>query len=153
MFAMFVSVNVVVPQTVHAQNIICTIFPFLNGVAFASGVCGDTQNQGQAAVSAGAGLVRLGLQLVFVGIIVVAIYIIIRAALKYIRSEGDDSKIQEAQKAIKSVFVGIAALFIGIIGIVIVLAFFNATVQQPGIDPTTGQPTDPSLVPLPIFQP
>ncbi len=120
--------NFVFAPQVHAQNLICTIFPFIQTLGFgAKTLCGDTI-QGGEAISAGAALVRLGLQLIFIGIIVVSIYIIIRAAIKYIRSEGDETKIQEAQKAIKSVFIGIAALFIGIIGIVIILAFFNASV-------------------------
>jgi hypothetical protein len=127
-FSLFAFNTVTTPQVTHAQNLVCTVFPFLTSVPFARGVCGNTATEGQSAVSEGVTLVRLALQLVFVGIIIVSIYIIIRAALKYIRSEGDDTKIQEAQKAIKSVFVGIAALFIGVIGIVIILAFFQADV-------------------------
>ncbi|MEP7103843.1 MAG: hypothetical protein ABI721_04000 [Candidatus Dojkabacteria bacterium] len=127
-FSLFSLNNILFAMPVHAQNLICTIFPFIQNLGFGAGtLCGD-QVDGSVAVGAGVSLVRLALQLIFIGIIVVSIYIIIRAAIKYIRSEGDDTKIQEAQKAIKSVFIGIAALFIGIIGIVIILAFFNASV-------------------------
>jgi DNA mismatch repair protein MutS len=35
-------------------------------------------------------------------------------------------QLQQASKAIKTVFIGIGALFVGIIGIVIIIAFFNA---------------------------
>lgn len=119
--------NFVFAPQVHAQNLICTIFPFIQNLGFGAGsLCGVVD--GEPAVTAAVSLVRLALQLIFIGIIIISIYIIIRAAVKYIRSEGDDTKIQEAQKAIKSVFIGIAALFIGIIGIVIILAFFNASV-------------------------
>ncbi|MEO6728961.1 MAG: hypothetical protein ABIM99_03500 [Candidatus Dojkabacteria bacterium] len=120
--------NLIFAPQVNAQetNLICNIFPFIKNLGFGAGsLCGDVN--GKPAVDAAVALVRLALQLVFVGIIVISIYIIIRAAVKYIRSEGDESKIQEAQKAIKSVFIGIAALFIGIIGIVIILAFFNVS--------------------------
>lgn len=130
----------VVPEKVSAQNLICNIFPFLqsfDGLGLST-ICG--QGTGTEAVNAGANFIRFGLQLVFVGIIIVAIYIIIKAAVKYIQSEGDDTKIQEAQKAIKSVFIGIASLFVGIIGIVIVLAFFSATgaVNENISNPGTG---------------
>lgn len=136
---------------VHAQNVICDdIFPFLKNVSFLSdSLCTGETTGAQSAVDTTAGLVQFGLSLVFVGIIVVSIYIIIKAALKYIRSEGDADKIQEAQKAIKSVFIGIAALFIGIIGIVIVIAFFNATggLNNDNVD----QPSDPGFgIDLPI---
>lgn len=132
-----------VTPAVHAQNLICDLLPFLksfSGLGLQA-ICGT--GDGNQAVTAGASLIRFGLQLIFVGIIIVAIYIIIKAAVKYIQSEGDETKIGEAQKAIKSVFVGIASLFVGIIGIVIVLAFFNASgaVDTSGVtqDPTGGQ--------------
>ena len=70
---------------------------------------------------------NLVISFVFIGIILIAVYIIIRAGVKYIQSQGDEGKIGEAQKAIKSVFIGIGLLFVGIVGIVLVLAFFNAT--------------------------
>lgn len=122
--------NLAFAPQVHAQseNLICTIFPFIKNLGFGAGSLCSDKVEGKPAVDAAVALVRLSLQLIFIGIIIISIYIIIRAAIKYIRSEGDDQKIQDASKAIKSVFIGIAALFIGIIGIVIILAFFNASV-------------------------
>src|SRR5690606_26169469 len=106
-------------------NLICRIFPFLaKAEAFnINAICGnvDSTEVGNSIQST----ITLITTLIFIVIILFAVFIIIKAAVKYIRSEGDDTKIQEAQKAIKSVFVGIAALFIGVIGIIIVLAFFN----------------------------
>jgi uncharacterized membrane protein YidH (DUF202 family) len=132
---MFTSVGLVSPVVTMAQtppaswgsSAVCDVFPFLaNLQSFGiSSLCGSGD-----ASEAGTGvrnLVQFFLSLIFIGIIIVSVFIVIKAALKYIQSEGDESKIQEAQKAIRSVFIGIAALFIGVIGIVIILAFFNAT--------------------------
>jgi uncharacterized membrane protein YidH (DUF202 family) len=116
------------PQDLDSSevNLICRIFPFLDNLGFVnSTLCGEGDGSETAATVAD--YVQLALSLIFVAIVIIAIYIIIKAAIKYIRSEGDEDKIQEAQKAIKSVFVGIAALFVGIIGLVLVLAFFQAT--------------------------
>lgn len=63
--------------------------------------------------------------LVFGFIILLAIYNAILAAIKYIRSQGDQAQIDEAQKAIKAIFMGIGALFVGILGIILVFVFFN----------------------------
>lgn len=124
--------------TTTGGSVICNIFPFLNGISFASSLCGSNlATAGQDAGKQVRNLVQFGLSLVFIAIIIFSVYIIIKAALKYIRSEGDESKIQEAQKAIKSVFIGIAALFIGVIGILIILAFFNAT--NTGVNDTPNQ--------------
>jgi uncharacterized membrane protein YidH (DUF202 family) len=120
------AMNIFVPMQLRAENFLCDIFPFLNSVGafgIADSICGtpdasDLTTAGQ--------LVRFALSLIFVAIIAISIYVIIRAALKYIRSEGDPGKVEEAQKAIKNVFIGIGALFVGIIGIVIILAFFQA---------------------------
>ena len=122
----FVS-GLVTPFQAHAENLICKVFPFISsiqsfGIAGLCGTLSTTETANQIS-----GYIKLALNLIFIGIIIIAIYIIIKAAIKYIRSEGDEGKIQESQKAIKSVFIGIAALFVGIIGIIIVLAFFNAT--------------------------
>jgi amino acid transporter len=65
--------------------------------------------------------------LIFIGIIIISVFIIIQAGVKYIQSQGEEGKIAESQKSIKSVFVGIAILFVGIIGLVLVLAFFGGT--------------------------
>lgn len=114
--------------SVKADSVLCSVFPFLISIDSLSGVCtGGGQEVAEESANQVKNLIQLGLSLVFVGIIVISIYIIIKAAVKYIRSEGDESKIQEAQKAIKSVFLGVGALFVGIIGIIIVLAFFQAT--------------------------
>ncbi len=123
----FMVSGVVYPLKVHADNLICTVFPFIKSIGSfgINGLCGGlSQTETASQIS---NYVKLGLNLIFIGIIIISIYIIIKAALKYIRSEGDETKIQESQKAIKSVFIGIAALFVGVIGIIIVLAFFNAT--------------------------
>jgi uncharacterized membrane protein len=126
-------------SSVSAQNgtsVLCTIFPFLEGIAFAGNLCGGDSGASNA-VGLGITLVQTALSLVFVGIISVAVYTIIRAALKYIRAEGDDSKVEEAQKSIKRVFIGIGALLVGIIGLAIIISLFGATGglnTQSGID-------------------
>jgi uncharacterized membrane protein YidH (DUF202 family) len=113
--------------TLNAQtNLICTIFPFINTVqAFGiNSLCGNLDaNQTSTTIRSTFNLI---VSLIFVAIIIFSIYVIIKAAIKYIRSEGDPAKIEEAQKAIKSVFIGIAALFVGLIGIIIIIAFFGA---------------------------
>jgi hypothetical protein len=115
---------------VHAQNLVCKIFPFIGSITFwnINSLCGGGDSQGaltKAKSFVSDAVTTVG-SLIFIGIIVVAVYIIIKAAVKYIRSEGDETKIGEAQKAIKNVFLGIAALFVGIIGIVLIIAIFNA---------------------------
>lgn len=131
-FVGLASLTVSMPQTVSAQTSVCTVFPFLETIGLfgiGSSLCGttDASDTGAKAATAAANMIQLVLQLIFIGIIVVAVYVIIKSALKYIRSEGEEAKVQEAQKAIKTVFVGVAALFIGILGIVLVLAFFQAS--------------------------
>lgn len=100
---------------------VCT---FIAPICNALGI--NTDNPGQVATTTVRGWINLGITLLFIGIILIAVFIIVQAAIKYIQSQGDEGKIAEAQKAIKSVFIGIALLFVGIIGIVLVLAFFNA---------------------------
>jgi len=70
---------------------------------------------------------RLLLFLVFVGIILLSVVIILQNGIKYIQSQGDAKKIEDAQKAIKTVFVGIGILFVGTAGLVLVLLLFNAS--------------------------
>ncbi|MDQ6986089.1 MAG: hypothetical protein Q9M91_05780 [Candidatus Dojkabacteria bacterium] len=113
---------------VEAQNLLCDVFPFIGSIDYTSSLCGTGNIEGDArsAVSTVEQLIQLGVSLVFIGIIIIAVGTIIKAAVVYIRSEGNEGKIQESQKAIKSVFIGIGALIIGIIGLVIVLAIFNA---------------------------
>lgn len=114
-------------ETASGSNLICTVFPFIRNIgAFGiSNLCtGLSPDTAGSTIRATFNLI---VSLIFVAIIIFSIYVIIKAAIKYIRSEGDPAKIEEAQKAIKSVFVGIAALFIGLIGIIIILAFFNVS--------------------------
>lgn len=122
--------------TVNAQNLICTVFPFINSVsAFGiNSLCGTIDNNTTGATIRST--FNLIVSLIFVAIIIFSIYVIIKAAIKYIRSEGDPAKIEEAQKAIKAVFVGIAALFVGLIGIIVVIAFFGAggALNQPTVN-------------------
>jgi hypothetical protein len=116
-----------VVKNANAQNILCDVFPFIEGIEFARGLCGDLEGESEDAVATLGSYIRFGLSLVFIAIIGVSIFIIIKAALKYIRSEGDEGKVAEAQKAIKNVFLGVGALIVGIIGLVIILGFFNAS--------------------------
>lgn len=149
-FLLFLISFLSVPMPVAAasnNNLICQIFPFLSNVT-SFGI--NSLCTGTADKSGATSFIRFLLSAVFVGIIIISIYVVIKSALKYIQSEGDDKKIGEASKAIKAVFIGIAALFVGIIGIIIVLAFFNATgalttEDTPGIiDNLLGTPTPTS---------
>ena len=109
---------------------VCTLFPFLDSIKlFNIGptLCGQSSSAGEEIANATANTIQLVLQLIFVAIIGIAVFVIIKAAIKYIRSEGDETKVKDAQSAIKTVFIGVAALFVGIIGIVLVLAFFQAS--------------------------
>jgi len=111
-----------------ADNLVCQIFPFLKNIQFSyvQQLCGGTAKSVTDVTGDAKSIVTFLVSFIFVVIIIFAVYVIIRAAIKYIRSEGDETKIQEAQKAIKSVFIGLVALFIGIIGLVIILVVFNA---------------------------
>lgn len=113
-------------QEEGSNSVLCTIFPFLRGIVFAGNLCGGDSGAANA-IGLGFTLVQTILSLIFVGIIAVAVYTIIRAAIKYIRAEGDDSKVEEAQKSIKRVFIGIGALLVGIVGLAIVIALFGAS--------------------------
>ncbi len=73
------------------------------------------------------GRVRTGLFIALGILILVAVVYALLAAFKYIQSQGDSSKIEDAQKAIKAIFMGIAAMMIGIVGIVLVFVFFSAS--------------------------
>ncbi|MBL8014882.1 MAG: hypothetical protein JNK26_01685 [Candidatus Doudnabacteria bacterium] len=122
---LFTSAQPVAAQIQAGQQV--TVCSFIGPICDALGIKNNLGGAGQTA----AGLVRtwvnLGITLLFIGIILIAVYIIVKAAITYIQSQGDEGKIAEAQKAIKSVFIGIALLFVGIIGIILVLAFFGAT--------------------------
>lgn len=125
-------VPVFLSQTL-AQSIspICQIFPFLQGIQLFGGICDvrdeNVQSGVEGLVRGALNLVRYASSLIFVLIIAVAIYVIIKSSVKYITSEGDAAKVQEAQKAIKTVFMGVAALIVGIIGIVVLLVFFQSS--------------------------
>ncbi|RMD77221.1 hypothetical protein D6810_01530 [Candidatus Dojkabacteria bacterium] len=108
-------------------NVLCKLFPLINSVASSFCAGGNDSAIVEGAASDAANLIRFALQLVFVGIVGVAIYVIVKAALKYIRSEGEKESVEQARAAIKTVFAGIAALFVGIVGLVLVIAFFNAS--------------------------
>src|SRR5690606_23722251 len=92
-----------------------------------------------------AGVVQLVVSLIFVGIIAYGIFLVIKASLTIIRSEGNPDKIQGGSNMIKAVFIGIGIIFVGIVGLVLVLAFFDAT----GI--VTVNPEEPAGVDLPII--
>ncbi len=114
---------------VKADSVLCDVFPFIKQIGFLNidSICGtSTVPTPRTLVDQLIELGQFALSLIFVGIIIIAVYIIIKAAVKYIRSEGDETKIQEAQKAIKSAFVGLIALFVGIIGLVLILVIFDA---------------------------
>lgn len=129
----FFSLSFLTPVRVSAQSLVCEVFPFIENIGLfgiGTNLCtpgGNVSNTGTQVATSTANVLQLLLSLVFVGIIIVAVYIIIKAAIKYIRSEGDETKVKEAQKAIKTVFVGVAALFVGILGIVLILAFFQVS--------------------------
>jgi len=108
-------------QFITLQNTVCDLLG-----------CNDIHNT-TVGLKPGAGLngtlanfIRFGLGLVFVGIIALGIFLTIKAALTIIRSEGNESKIEEGTKAIKGVFIGIAIIVFGIVGIIVLLAFFQA---------------------------
>ncbi len=121
-------------------NLLCEIFPFIESIKFTSSLCGGESEAGSA-VDTAVGLAQFALSLIFVGIIAVAIFIIIKSALKYIQSEGDQAKVEEATKAIKNVFIGIGALLVGIIGLVIIIAVFQASGSNP-LNPPEENPID-----------
>lgn len=68
---------------------------------------------------------RNALILLFAVIILVAIFYTASAGLKYIRSEGESDKIEEAQNALRAVFIGILATFIGVIGVFVITGIFS----------------------------
>lgn len=76
------------------------------------------------------GLLSNGLILLLTVVIIVAIVYAALAGLKYIRSQGETEKVEEAQNAIRSVFIGIAVVFVGIIGVVLIAGVF----ANPGAD-------------------
>lgn len=116
----FVPVVFTAAQPVSAQVGVCT---FIQPLCDALGIGGG--NSGDAAVGLVARWFNLAVTVIFTAIILISVYVIVTNAVKYIQSQGDEGKIGEAQKAIKSVFIGIALMFVGLVGIVLVLAFFG----------------------------
>ncbi len=110
---------------------LCSVFgPLCN--TFTDG--GDTPGDASRFV---VNRIQIIIGLVFIVIIIVAVFIIVKSGVKYIQSQGEEGQIAEATKAIQSVFIGIAMLFLGVIGIVLLLAFFNADQfisQEQGVD-------------------
>jgi uncharacterized membrane protein len=141
-------VNKVYANADATGSVVCQFLPFLRGIDFINkNVCtptddtDDSETLQTSTATTIRNLLQVGLSLVFVGIIAIAIYIIIKAAIKYIRSEGDEKKVEEAQKAIKTVFIGVAALIIGIIGIVVITILLGAGgVFGEGTETCTGIP-------------
>ena len=77
--------------------------------------------------------IQLALVIALGAVVLVAVVYAILAAFKYISSQGDAGKIEEAQKAIKAIFLGIAAMLIAIVGIVLVFVFFGAARPDPSL--------------------
>jgi ABC-type phosphate transport system permease subunit len=109
-------------STATDSNLICRVFPFIEQISFTQSLCGTAN----AAETIGP-WVTFVLSLIFIGIILLAVVSIIKAAIVYIRSEGDEGKVQEASKAIKSVFIGIGALIAGLVGLAIVITVIGAS--------------------------
>lgn len=72
------------------------------------------------------GIIRIGVASIFALIIVYGIIMVIRATIRIIRSEGDPLKLQEGFGIVRGVILGIVIIFVGLIGMVVVIAFFNA---------------------------
>lgn len=70
--------------------------------------------------------------LVLAILIIAAVFYAFLAGWKYIRSQGDQSQIDEAGKAISAIFMGLGAMLVSIIGTVLVFVFFGATLFGSG---------------------
>lgn len=77
--------------------------------------------------------VQLGLVLALGIVVLIAVVYAILAAIKYIQSQGDAGQIEEAQKAIKAIFLGIGAMLLALVGIVLVFVFFGASRPDPSL--------------------
>jgi hypothetical protein len=75
-------------------------------------------------------LLSNGLILFFSVIILIAIFQAALAGLKYITSQGEAEKVEEAQNALKSVFIGLLAVFVGVIVVVILGGVFLDTTPE-----------------------
>lgn len=76
------------------------------------------------------GILSNGLTLLFVAIIILAIVYAALAGLKYIRSQGEQSKVEEANRALKAVFTGVLVVFLGIIGVILITGVFTNTSSE-----------------------
>jgi hypothetical protein len=85
---------------------------------------------GSGAVDFVVSRIQLALFIVVGALVLFAVIYALIASFKYIRSQGDPNEIEEAQKAIKAIFMGLGALMIGIIGIVLVFVFFGLSAPQ-----------------------
>lgn len=72
------------------------------------------------------GIISFISSLVFGVIIIIGIFYVIKASLKIMRSEGEASKIEEGNKIFRGVFIGIIMILGGILGLVLMLALFDA---------------------------
>ncbi|KXK26072.1 MAG: hypothetical protein TR69_WS6001001366 [candidate division WS6 bacterium OLB20] len=77
----------------------------------------------------GAGLVdfvtdniRLLITVMWIALVLASVIYAGIAAFKYVTSQGDAGKIEEAQKAVKAIWMGVAAFFVSIIGMVVIVA-------------------------------
>ncbi len=118
---------VILPMSVHAQNDpsflpeqILNLFNLLG-----------PQGSGTAAFITSR--IRVALFIALGVIIVVAVVYALIASFRYIQSQGDPSKIEDAQKAIKAIFFGIAAMMIAVVGVILVFVFFGTTPVEPNL--------------------
>lgn len=77
--------------------------------------------------------VRVALFIALGAIILVAVIYALIASFKYIQSQGDSGKIEDAQKAIKAIFMGIASMMIAIVGVILVFVFFGVSPVDPNL--------------------
>ncbi len=70
-------------------------------------------------------LLTNGLILMFTIVIVIAIVYAVLAGLKYIQSQGESDKVEEAQNALKSVFIGVLVVFVGVVIVVVIAGIFT----------------------------
>jgi hypothetical protein len=119
---LFASALMLLPQGAFAQGANSSFLP--KQITNIFGLLGE--DGGLTAVFI-TGRVRVGLIIALAALILIAVVYALIAAFKYIQSQGDPGKIEEAQKAIKAIFLGIAAMMIGIVGIVLVFVFFSAS--------------------------
>lgn len=70
--------------------------------------------------------IRLVVAIMLIALVLFSIVYALMASFKYVRSQGDPGQIEEAQKAIKAIWMGVASLFISIIGMVLVINIFGS---------------------------